>query len=84
VFCVQDNGVGIEPHFHEQILGLFKRHQAGAETSGSGMGLPICQQIIARAGSRIWVESALGRAVPPSYFAIPDSNPNSQYSAFWR
>jgi light-regulated signal transduction histidine kinase (bacteriophytochrome) len=76
VFSVQDNGVGIEPRFHEQIFGLFKRLQAGAENSGSGMGLAICQRIIARAGGRIWVESALGRG-STFLFAIPDTNPNS-------
>ncbi|HEY3826925.1 MAG TPA: PAS domain S-box protein, partial [Bryobacteraceae bacterium] len=76
VFSVQDNGVGIEPCFHEQIFGLFKRLQAGAENSGSGMGLAICQRIIARAGGRIWVESALGRG-STFLFAIPDTNPNS-------
>jgi PAS domain S-box-containing protein len=73
VFSVQDNGVGIEPRFHEEIFGLFKRLQAGAENSGSGMGLAICQRIIARAGGRIWVESALGRG-STFLFAIPDSN----------
>jgi light-regulated signal transduction histidine kinase (bacteriophytochrome) len=76
VFSVKDNGVGIEPCFHEQIFGLFKRLQAGAEKSGSGMGLAICQRIIARAGGRIWVESALGRG-STFLFAIPDPNPNS-------
>jgi light-regulated signal transduction histidine kinase (bacteriophytochrome) len=76
VFSVQDNGIGIEPHFHEQIFGLFKRLQAGAENSGSGMGLAICQRIIARAGGRIWVESALGHG-STFLFAIPDTNPNN-------
>lgn len=71
VFSVEDNGVGIEPRFHEQIFGLFKRLQAGAENSGSGMGLAICQRIIARAGGRIWVESALGRG-SSFLFTIPN------------
>jgi signal transduction histidine kinase len=40
------------------------------------MGLAICQRIIARAGGRIWVESALGRG-STFLFAIPDPNQNS-------
>ena len=77
VFSVEDNGVGIEPRFHEQIFGLFKRLQAGPGNFGSGMGLAICQRIIARAGGRIWVESELGRG-STFLFAIPDTNPSNQ------
>ena len=76
VFSVQDNGVGIEPRYHEQIFGLFKRLHADAENSGSGMGLAICQRIITRAGGRIWVESQLGCG-STFLFAIPDASPNN-------
>ena len=77
VFSVQDNGVGIEPRYHEQIFGLFKRLHAHAENSGSGMGLAICQRIVTRAGGRIWVESQLGCG-STFLFAIPDASPNNQ------
>jgi PAS domain S-box-containing protein len=80
VFSVQDNGVGIEPRFHEQIFGLFKRLQARAENPGSGMGLAICQRIIKRAGGRIWVESILDRG-STFLFTIPDTNPTNYNSA---
>ncbi len=63
VFYVRDNGVGIEPEFHQVIFRIFKRLQNTPDGSGggTGVGLTFVKKIIERHGGRIWLESEPNR-----------------------
>jgi signal transduction histidine kinase len=69
---VRDNGAGISPENQETIFEKFR--QGGdtmtAKPQGTGLGLPICRQIIDHFGGRLWVESQIGKGSTFS-FVLP-------------
>ena len=70
VFAVQDNGIGIDPKFHEQVFDIFRRLHSYQTYPGSGLGLTVCRRIVERHGGRIWVESRTGEG-SIFYFTLP-------------
>ena len=54
--AVTDNGIGIEPHFADQVFEMFYRLHNEDEYEGSGIGLTVCRKIVNDHGGRIWVD----------------------------
>ena len=65
---VRDNGIGIEPQYHERIFGLFNRLDPSID--GTGIGLALVKRIIEIHGGRIWIISNPGKGAT-FYFTLP-------------
>ncbi|HJS17298.1 MAG TPA: ATP-binding protein [Anaerolineales bacterium] len=68
IFYVCDNGIGIEPRFHERVFGLFNK--LNPQIDGTGIGLTLVKRLIEVHGGRIWVESEPGEGAT-FYFTLP-------------
>jgi chemotaxis family two-component system sensor kinase Cph1 len=69
LFCVQDNGPGVEPAFQERIFDAFHRLH-GRENQGNGLGLAYCRKVVERLGGRMSMKSTPG-AGSVFYFTVP-------------
>ena len=72
-FSVADEGIGIDPEYHDRIFEVFQRlhtDEEEAEAGAGGIGLALAQRVIERHGGEIWVESDPGEGAT-FYFTIP-------------
>jgi CheY-like chemotaxis protein len=69
IASITDTGIGIAPDDHAAVFEQFR--QVGDtltdKPKGTGLGLPICKEIIEHHGGRIWLDSELGKG---SIFSI--------------
>lgn len=57
---IEDNGIGIQPQYHERIFRMFERLHGVDSYPGTGIGLAIVRKGIERMGGRVGVESTPG------------------------
>ncbi len=73
IVSIADTGIGIAPEDYDAVFEQFK--QVGGDTltdkpKGTGLGLPICKEIVEHHGGRIWLESERAKGSIFS-FALP-------------
>ena len=57
LFCVYDNGIGVQEDDKHKLFSLFKRGHSG-KYEGIGMGLSICKKIVENHGGAIWIDDS--------------------------
>ncbi len=78
--AVRDNGVGIDPQYHERVFVIFQRLHARAEYPGTGIGLSLVKRIIERHGGSIRLESTEGNGT--TFFITLLKQPPSKESTY--
>ena len=70
VFTCSDNGIGIEPEYHEKIFQLFQRLNSNSENQGAGMGLPLTKKANEILGGKIELKENTKEGTI-FYFSLP-------------
>lgn len=73
IFCITDNGVGIDPKVVSKLFNTEAFHSSpGTENeTGTGLGLKICKDFVEVHKGEIWVESMASKGAS-FYFSIPE------------
>ncbi len=68
-FYVKDNGIGIDPEYHQKIFQIFQRLKE-VDAKGTGIGLSIVEKVAEIHGGSVRVESEKGKGAT-FYFSVP-------------
>ncbi len=74
---VDDNGIGIDPAYHQKVFGLFERLHNGSTYPGTGVGLAIVRKGITRMGGSVGIES-LPHAGSRFWIELPKNGSHEQ------
>mgnify|MGYP006148923339 CR=1 FL=1 len=61
VIHFKDNGIGIDPMFHDKVFNLFETLKQKDAYEATGIGLPIVKKIVEKAGGEVYILSELGK-----------------------
>ena len=61
IYCIEDNGIGIDPDYKTKVFELFHRLNPDDNIGGEGIGLTIVSRALSRNNGRIWLESQPGK-----------------------
>ena len=81
----EDNGIGFDQKYSEQIFKMFKRLHNHSEYEGTGIGLALCKKIVEEHGGYISAISAIGKgstfivSLPSDIKAISDVEAKISY-----
>ncbi len=80
---IADTGMGIAKENHEKVFERFAQvgNVLTNKPKGTGLGLPICKQIIEHHGGKIWVESEIGQGSTFS-FSLPLTTKEELYKSY--
>ncbi|MES2559386.1 MAG: response regulator [Bacteroidota bacterium] len=81
---VEDNGIGFEQKYAEQIFGMFKRLHSSTEIEGTGIGLTLCKKIVEEHNGFISAKSSVNEGatfIVSMPFSVPQSTTKRSSSA---
>ena len=73
IFCVKDNGPGIEEKHFKKIFQIFQTLSSRDEVESTGVGLSLVKKIAEMYGGKVWVESQVGIG-SQFYFSLPKND----------
>lgn len=79
---VRDQGRGVPQSHQQAIFERFKQVTKGDSTTGTGLGLPICKEIVEAHSGRIGVDSQPGQG-STFWFVLDDNSRITSSTALW-